>query len=104
MRESVQGRGDVDVAAIVTILLAGRQAARVRKPADRLVETDEEIRATEHLPGSGRCNGSHRVQRVVHVYGHEPTPSGGRKRRRGSGAPVGPSWTTSRSCTSTRSI
>ena len=74
MRESVQGRGDVDVAAIVAILLAGRQAARVRKPADRLVETDEEIRATEHLPGSGRCNGSHRVQRVVHVYGHEPTP------------------------------
>ena len=75
MRESVQGRGDVDVAAIVAILLAGRQAARVRKPADRRVETDEEIRATEHLLGSGRCNGQHRVQRVVHVYGHEPTPS-----------------------------
>ena len=46
MRESVQGIGDVDVAAIVAILLAGRQAARFRKPADRLVETDEEIRAT----------------------------------------------------------
>ena len=30
--------------------------------------------AGEHLLGSGRCNGFHRVQRVVHVYGHEPTP------------------------------
>ncbi len=31
-------------------------------------------RQVEHLPGSGPCNGYHRVQRVVHVYGHEPTP------------------------------
>ena len=32
-------------------------------------------RQVEHLPGgSGRCNGSHRVQRIVHVYGYEPTP------------------------------
>ena len=23
---------------------------------------------------SGPCPGDHRVQRVVHVYGHEPTP------------------------------
>ena len=32
------------------------------------------LRRVEHLPVSGRCNGNHRVQRVVHVYGHEPTP------------------------------
>ena len=31
-------------------------------------------RRVEQLAGSGRCNGQHRVQRVVHVYGHEPTP------------------------------
>ena len=26
------------------------------------------------LPGSGPCNGYHRVQRIVHVYGDDPTP------------------------------
>ena len=26
------------------------------------------------LPGSGPCNGYHRVQRIVHVHGDDPTP------------------------------
>ena len=26
------------------------------------------------LPGSGPCNGYHRVPRIVHVYGDDPTP------------------------------
>ena len=26
------------------------------------------------LPGSGPCNGYHRVQRIVHVRGDDPTP------------------------------
>ncbi len=26
------------------------------------------------LPGSGPCSGYHRVQRIVHVYGDDPTP------------------------------
>ncbi len=26
------------------------------------------------LPGSGRCNGYHRVQRIVHVRDDDPTP------------------------------
>ncbi len=26
------------------------------------------------LPGLGPCNGYHRVQRIVHVHGDDPTP------------------------------
>jgi hypothetical protein len=26
------------------------------------------------LPGAGPCNGYHRVQRIVHVHGDDPTP------------------------------
>ena len=31
-------------------------------------------RRVEQLAGSGRCNGNHQIDRIVHVYNDDPTP------------------------------
>ena len=31
-------------------------------------------RRVEQLAGSGRCNGNHRIHRIVHVHNDDPTP------------------------------